>query len=66
MDGIARLRLLREWANRRCVQRIRQLRDRLSPLEEYDGENFCQQFRLRKDSVICLTDILKNSLQHQT
>ena len=66
MDGIARYRQLQEWANSRCVRRIRHLRDRLNPLEEYDEENFRQRFRLRKDSVILLVDALQNDLEHHT
>ena len=57
---------MREWDNQRRVRRIRQLRGILKSLEEYDEKNFHQRFRLRKDSVIRLTDILKNSLQYQT
>ena len=60
MDGSLRYRQLQRWANNR------RLRDRLNPLEEFDEENFRRQFRLRKDSVITLADILKYDLQHQT
>ena len=37
-----------------------------NPLEEFDEEEFRKRFRLRKDSVIRLSNILKGSLQHQT
>ena len=67
MDGSLRYRQLQQqWANNRRLRRIRSLKDRLNPLEEFDEENFRRRFRLRKDSVIILTDILKDDLQHQT
>ena len=66
MDGSLRYRRLQQWVNNRPVRRIRHLRDRLNPLEEYDDANFRLRFRLRKDSVITLTAILKNDLEHQT
>ena len=53
-------------ANNRRLRRIRHLRGRLNPLKEYDDGNFRRRFRLRKDSAITLTDILKDDLQHQT
>ena len=48
------------------VRRIRRLRDRFNPLEEYDNEAFRLRFRLRKDSVSDLVKILDKDLQHQT
>ena len=66
MDGSLRYRRQQQRANNRPVQRIRHLRDRLNPLEEYDDANFHLRFRLRKDSVITLTAMLKNDLEHQT
>ena len=66
MDGSLHYQQLQQWANNRRLRRIRHLRDRLNPLEEFDDENFRRGFRLRKDSVIILTDILKDDVQHQT
>ena len=61
MDGSLRYRRLQQWANNRPVRRIRHLRDRLNPLEEYDDGNFRLRFRLRKDSVITLCHFVKRS-----
>ena len=68
MDGPLRCRQLRNYANRRNihVRQIRHLRDRLNPLEEYDGEDFRLHFRLTRDSVSDLVKILDKDLQHQT
>ncbi|XP_058960243.2 putative nuclease HARBI1 [Pocillopora verrucosa] len=59
---------LRNYANRRNthVRRVRHLRDRFNPLEEYDDEAFRLRFRLRKDSVSDLVKILAKDLEHQT
>ena len=66
MEGPLRYRQLRNYANRRNI-RIRPLRDRFNPLEEYHYEDFPLRFRLRKDSVIDLVKILEpKDLQHQT
>ena len=65
MEGPLRYRQLRNYANRRNI-RIRHLRDRFNPLEEYHNEEFRLHFRLRKDSVIDLAKILEKDLQHQT
>ena len=48
-----RYKQLRDYANRHNVhvRRVRHLRDRFNPLEEYDDEDFRLRFRLRKDSV---------------
>ena len=48
------------------VRRVRHLRDRFNPLEEYDDEAFRLRFRLRKDSVRVLVKILAEDLEHQT
>ena len=56
-EGPLRYRQLRNYANRQNI-RIRHLRDRFNPLEEYHNEDFRLRFRLRKDWVIYL--------QHQT
>ena len=66
MEGPLLYRQLRNYANRRNI-RIRPLRDRFNPLEEYHYEDFPLRFRLRKDSVIDLVKILEpKDLQHQT
>lgn len=63
-----RYKQLRNYANRRNthVRRVRHLRDRFNPLEEYDDEAFRLRFRLRKDSVSDLVKILAKDLEHQT
>ena len=64
-----RYKQLRNYANRRNtdVRRVRHLRDRFNPLEEYDDEAFRLRFRLRKDSVSNLVRIhLEKDLEHQT
>ena len=63
-----RYKQLRNYANRRNihVRRVRYLRDRFNPLEEYDDEAFRLRFRLRKDSVSDLVTILEKDLEHQT
>lgn len=63
-----RYKQLRDYANRHNVhvRRVRHLRDRFNPLEEYDDEDFRMRFRLRKDSVSDLAKILDKDLQHQT
>ena len=63
-----RYKQLRDYANRHNVhvRRVRHLRDRFNPLEEYDDEDFRLRFRLRKDSVSDLAKILDKDLQHQT
>lgn len=66
MDGILRYRRLRQYANGRRIPRIRHLRDRFSPLEEYGSEDFRMRFRLRKESVIRLANILQTDLEHET
>ena len=48
MDGSLRYKRLQQWANTRRVQRIRHLRDRLNPLEEYDDANFCYHRDFRR------------------
>ena len=65
MEGPLRYRQLRNYANRRNI-RIRHLRDRFNPLEEYHNEDFRLRFRFRKDSVIDLAKILEKDLQHRT
>ena len=65
MEGPLRYRQLRNYANRRNI-RIRHLRDRFNPLEEYHNEDFRLRFRLRKDSVFDLVKILEKDFQHQT
>ena len=69
MKGPLRYRQLRNYANRRNVhvRKIRHLRDRLNPLEEYDDdEDFRLRFCLTKDSVSKLVKILDKDLEHQT
>ena len=68
MEGPMRYKQLRNYANRRNthVRRVRHLRDRFNPLEEYDDEAFRLRFRLRKDSVSDLVKILAKDLEHQT
>ena len=68
MEGPMRYKQLRDYANRHNVhvRRVRHLRDRFNPLEEYDDEDFRMRFRLRKDSVSDLAKILDKDLQHQT
>ena len=68
MEGPLRYRQLSNYANRRNihVRQIRPLRDRLNPLEEYDGEDFRLRFRLTKDSVSDLVKSLHKDPQHQT
>ena len=63
-----RYKQLRNYANPRNihVRRVRHLRDRFDPLEEYPDEAFHLRFRLRKDSVSDLVRILDKDLQHQT
>ena len=63
-----RYKQLRDYANRHNVhvRRVRHLRDRFNPLEEYDDEDFRLRFRLRKDSVSDLANILDKDLKHQT
>ena len=63
-----RYKQLRNYANRRNthVRRVRHLRDRFNPLEEYDDEAFRLRFRPRKDSVSDLLTILAKDLEHQT
>ena len=63
-----RYKQLRNYANRRNihVRRVRHLRNRFNPLEEYDDEAFRLRFRLRKDSVSDLVKILAKDLEHQT
>ena len=63
-----RYKQLRDYANLHSVhvRRVRHLRDRFNPLEEYDDEDFRWRFRLRKDSVNDLAKILHKDLQHQT
>lgn len=63
-----RYKQLRDYANRHNVhvRRVRHLRDRFNPLEEYDHEDFRMRFRLRKDSVSDFAKILDKDLQHQT
>ena len=64
-----RYKQLRHYANRHNlhVRRVRHLRDRFNPLEEYDDEDFRLRFRLQgKDSVSDLAKILDKDLQHQT
>ena len=51
MEGPLRYRQLGNYANRRNI-RIRHLRNRFNPLQEYHNEDFRSRFRLRKDSVI--------------
>ena len=48
MGGPMRYKQLRNYANRRNihVRRVRLLRDRFNPLEEYDDEAFRLRFRL--------------------
>jgi len=68
MEGPIRYKqLLRNYANRRniLVRRVRHLRDRFNPFEEYDDEASRFRFRLRKDSVSDLIKILDKDLQHQ-
>ena len=64
MDGSLRYRRLQQWDNTRRVRRIRHLQERFNPLEEYDNANFRLLFHLGKDSVIKLTAIEKNELEH--
>ena len=64
-EGPLRYRQLRNYANRQNI-RIRHLRDRFNPLEEYHKEDFRMRFRLPKDWVIDLVKILEKDLQHQT
>lgn len=66
MDGLLRYRQLREYANRRNIPRIRHLRDRFNPLEEYHAEDFRMRFRLRKESVVDLVEFMETDLEHQT
>ena len=63
-----RYKQLRDYANQHNVhvQRVRHLRDRFNPLEEYDDEDFRLHFGLSKDSVSDLAKILDEDLQHQT
>ena len=63
-----RYKQLRNYANRRYthVPRLRHLRDRFNPLEDYDDEAFQLRFRLRKDSVSDLIKIVAKDLEHQT
>ena len=61
-------RQLRNYANR-CnvhVRQIRQIRDRLNPLEDYGDEDFRLHFCLTKDSVSDLVKIVDKDLQHKT
>ena len=68
MEGPLRYRQLRKYANRRNihVRQIWHLRDRLSPLEEYNDEDFQLRSRLTKDLVSDLVKILDEDLHHQT
>ena len=65
MEGPLHYRQFRNYTNQRNV-RIRYLRDRFSPLEEYHNEDFCLHFHVRRDSGIDLVKILEKDLQHQT
>ncbi|CAH3019473.1 unnamed protein product [Porites evermanni] len=65
MEGPLHYRQFRNYTNQRNV-RIRYLRDRFSPLEEYHNEDFCLHFHVRRDSGIDLVTILEKDLQHQT
>ena len=68
MDGLQCYRQLRDYANW-CnihIRHIWHLRDRFNPLEEYVDEEFQLHFRLRKDSLIDLVQILDKDHQHQT
>ncbi|CAH3196794.1 unnamed protein product, partial [Porites evermanni] len=65
MEGPLHYRQFRNYTNQQNV-RIRHLRDRFSPLEEYHNEDFCLHFHLQRDSVIDLVKILEKDLQHQT
>ena len=68
MEGPKRYKQSRNYANRRNthVRKVRHLRDRFHPLEEYDNEAFRLRFHLRKDSVSDLVKILAKDLEHQT
>ena len=57
---------IRQLANRQLVRRIRQLRDILKSPRRIWRTKFPSTVSLRKDSVIRLSDILKNSVQYQT
>ena len=63
MDGLAHYRQSRELPNRRGGRRIRHLGGWLSPMEQYGEEHFRQRFRLRKDLVISLDNILVKRAQ---
>ena len=62
-----RYKQLRDYANRHNVhvRRVRHLRDRFNPLEEYDDEEFRLRFRLRKDSVSDLAIKIFNIKQEE-
>ena len=53
-------------ANEVRVRRIPVIRDRQNPLTWYNDEQFKRRFRLRKETIMHLCDILSPVLQHPT